>query len=52
LEQPLREWSGPWPWGFGHLAIEFWNWPPLADAFTEQLKSVLGGRVRLVGRHM
>jgi hypothetical protein len=26
-DQALRDWTGPWPWGFGNLGFEFWNWP-------------------------
>ena len=47
FDQPLREWSGPWG-GVGNLALEFWNWPRVMDAFIEQLAAVLGGRMRVV----
>jgi predicted RNA-binding Zn-ribbon protein involved in translation (DUF1610 family) len=50
-EQPLREWTGPWPWGFGHLGLEFWNWPPLKSEFIDQMSSLMPGRLRLVHQH-
>lgn len=52
LEQPLREWDGPWPWGFGYLGLEFWNWPPLKREFIDQLSSLVPGRLRLVHQHL
>jgi hypothetical protein len=52
FEEPIREWNGPWPWGFGHLGLEFWNWPPLKGVFVDQLTSLLPGRLRLVHQHV
>jgi hypothetical protein len=50
--QGLREWTGPWPWAFGHLGLEFWNWPPLKRAFVDQMHALVPGRVRLVHQHI
>ena len=38
----LTEWRGPWPWGFGNLGIEFWNWPSLSDDFIHAITRKLG----------
>jgi hypothetical protein len=46
--QRLPEWRGPWPWGFGQLALEFWNWPPLSDGFLREGEQHLGHRTMLV----
>ncbi|GIJ45399.1 hypothetical protein Val02_22850 [Virgisporangium aliadipatigenens] len=34
------------PWAFGNLALEFWNWPPLAPSFVADVGAHLGHRVR------
>jgi hypothetical protein len=52
LEQTLPEWTGPWPWGFGHLGLEFWNWPPLRREFVDELSELLPGRLLLVHQHL
>jgi len=52
LEQPLREWTGAWPWGFAHLGLEFWNWPPLKPGFVDQVSSLVNGRLRLVRQQL
>lgn len=44
----LNEWRGPIQWGFGHLGIEFWNWPRLSDDFVRAVGEVLGSRVVVV----
>jgi hypothetical protein len=52
-QQPLlTEWHGPWPWGFGNLGIEFWNWPPLSDDFTEAITRQIGHRTVMVRLHL
>jgi hypothetical protein len=49
---PLKEWRGPWPWGFGNLGLEFWNWPPLSDSFIRALARKLGHRTIVVRQHI
>jgi hypothetical protein len=44
----LNEWRGPFQWGFGHIGIEFWNWPRLSDDFVRAVGQVLGSRVIVV----
>ena len=48
----LAEWRGPWSWGFGNLGLEFWNWPPLSDAFVRAVGERLQHRVVLVRSHL
>lgn len=48
----LVDWDGPWAFGFGHLGIEFSNWPPLSDRFVASLAELLGHRVRVVYCHI
>jgi len=48
----LAEWRGPWPWGFGNLGLEFWNWPPLSDAFVRAVGERLQHRVVVVRSHL
>ena len=48
----LTEWRGPWPWGFGNLAVIFWNWPPLSDGFIQVLSQQLGHRTVMVWRRI
>ena len=48
----LTEWGGPWPWGFGNLGIEFWNWPSLSDDFIQAMTRNLGHRTVLVRLHL
>jgi hypothetical protein len=44
----LTEWSGEWPWGFGNLGLEFWNWSPLSERFVREVAEQLGHRTVLV----
>jgi predicted RNA-binding Zn-ribbon protein involved in translation (DUF1610 family) len=44
----LQDWRGDWPWGFGALGIQFWNWPPLSQEFVTALAARLGHRVVVV----
>jgi hypothetical protein len=48
----LTKWRGPWPWGFGNLGIEFWNWPPLSDDFIRAITRKLGHRTVMVRLHL
>jgi uncharacterized Zn-finger protein len=48
----LAAWRGPWPWGFGCLASEFWNWPPLSAKFVEEVARRLAHRIVLVRCHV
>ncbi len=50
--QRLTAWRGPWPWGFGCLALEFWNWPPLSARFVEEVGRRLEHRIVLVRCHI
>jgi len=50
--QRLPEWRGPWPWGFGHLALQFWNWPPLSDGFLREVEQFSNHRTVLVRCHL
>jgi len=50
--RPLREWRGPWQWGFGYLGLEFWNWPTLSEEFIQSVTRQLGHRTVLVRRHV
>ena len=38
----LTEWRGPFPWAFGYLGFQFWNWPPLSREFVQRLTQKLG----------
>jgi hypothetical protein len=51
-DKPLNEWRGPYPWGFGNLAFEFWNWPPLSEEFLAGMNRQLGHRTTLVRRRV
>ncbi len=48
----LTEWRGRWPWGFGNLGLQFWNWPPLSDSFVHALTRKLGHRTIIVWQHI
>lgn len=48
----LTDWRGPRPWGFGCLALEFWNWPPLSDSFIGVVGARLGHETVLVRAHL
>ena len=51
-DQAIQDWADPWPWGFGNLGIEFWNWPPLRVEIIESVSARVPGRVRLVRQHL
>lgn len=38
----LVDWSIVPAWGFGNLALKFWNWPMLRPQFIEKLASIAG----------
>jgi hypothetical protein len=43
-EVPLTDWS--WEddfYAFGHLGLEFWNWPEFSDSFRSRISEILGG---------
>ncbi|GAA3466888.1 tetratricopeptide repeat protein [Nonomuraea roseola] len=42
-EASLRDWVLDQPWAFPHLALRFWNWPPLTGDFLATLADKLGG---------
>lgn len=44
----LPDWDGPWAWGFCHLGVTFWNWPPLLPEFVRSLEEVAGHKARVV----
>lgn len=44
----LTEWGGEWPWGFGNLGLEFWNWTPLSERFVREVTAQMGHRTVLV----
>lgn len=44
----LTDWTGEWPWGFGNLGLEFWDWTPLSEQFMRELTEHLGHRTVLV----
>jgi hypothetical protein len=46
--EKLTEWTGDWPWGFGNLGLEFWNWTALSQAFEREVAGVLGHRTVIV----
>jgi hypothetical protein len=50
--QRLTDWRGPWAWGFGHLGLEFWNWPPLSSDFLRTVEQRLKHRTVLVRCHI
>lgn len=41
----LNGWSWPVPCAFAELGLRFWNWPPLAPAFVDDLSRRLGHRL-------
>jgi hypothetical protein len=41
-ETRLVDWSIKPAWGFGNLALKFWNWPMLRPAFIDKLISIAG----------
>lgn len=47
----LNDWTWSPPWGFGHLGIDFWNWPQLSPHFLAEVSQRLGHRtVHPVGK--
>jgi len=48
----LTEWTGRWPWGFGSLGLEFWNWTPLSDRFVQEVAKELRHRTTLVSSEL
>lgn len=50
--QPVKHWNGPFVFGLGCMAAEFYNWPPLSTRFVDSLAEVLGHRVRVVRRRI
>lgn len=45
----LGDWDwGRHPWGFGELAVVFWNWEPLSRSFIDDVSGVLGHPVRYI----
>ncbi|MFC6880451.1 MULTISPECIES: hypothetical protein [Actinomadura] len=38
----LNAWHWPVPCAFAVLGLRFWNWPPLAGPFVDELSAVLG----------
>jgi len=47
-KQSVTEWEHIDPVGFGLLTLQFWEWPPLSDAFVEQISQRLGHRTILI----
>ncbi len=48
----LTEWTGRWPWGFGNLGLEFWNWTPLSERFVREVTEKLRHRTTLVSSEL
>jgi hypothetical protein len=48
----LTDWHGPWPWGFGNLGLQFWNWPPLCEPFIHAVSKKIGHRTVVVRRRI
>ena len=46
--QAINHWQHDPPWGFGCLGFEFWNWPPLTEAFIQQIADLLNHRIIFV----
>jgi len=47
-EGDVKAWTFAPPWATGHLAVAFWNWPPLRTEFVDAVSARLGHRVVLV----
>jgi hypothetical protein len=45
------DWPAPWAVAVGAPAVVFHNWPPLTRSFLAELRTVLGGRTRIVRAH-
>ena len=48
----LRDWQFDPPCAFTHLALMFWNWPPLANSFIENVSHKLAHRVVVITDNM
>ena len=51
-EALVGDWPVEWTFHVGELAVSFSNWPPLEDAFLENLQTRLGPRTRVVLEHI
>lgn len=49
--QPVADWNGPFVFGLGCMAVEFYNWPPLSERFIDSVAQRLGHRVRVARQH-
>ena len=47
----IAEWAFEMPWGFGHLAFGFWNWP-VGERLRDEVARLTGHRCRLVYEHI
>ena len=47
----IADWAFEMPWGFGHLAFGFWNWPAGARLLDE-VAALTGHRCRIVHEHL
>ncbi|MFI5807244.1 hypothetical protein [Streptomyces sp. NPDC051561] len=48
VPSPVDEWTWASDFAMGALALDFWNWPQLSDAFVERVGRELGHRVVLI----
>lgn len=51
-ERALRHWSGEFAFGFGALAVTFWNWPHLTDSFVRELEQAVQSQATLVRQRL
>ena len=51
-EALVGDWPGEWTFHVGELAVSFSNWPPLNDAFLDDLRTRLGPHTRVVFEHI
>jgi hypothetical protein len=51
-EALIGDWPGEWTFHVGDLAVSFNNWPPLNDAFLEEVRRRIGPRSRVVLEHI
>lgn len=47
----IGDWPGEWTYHVGDVAVTFNNWPPLSDAFLQDVGRRLGNRWRVVKQH-
>jgi hypothetical protein len=47
-KRPITEWEHDPSWAFGHVGVQFWNWPRFRADFVAKVGEILGHRVRLV----